>query len=567
MNRAAHLMVAERAGSSAVQPPQLAPLLDQAARLLQSGRPGDAVVPLREAARCMPGNAAIWHDLGLACLDSGRIEEAINALRSSVAIDPRFQDSYLRLGVALEMSGASHAALEAYTHAAELKPLPEASYRAANLLDSLGHIPQAIALFRQAAAATTGSTLGRIAMARALLAEDRDAEAEKLLRKVLGSERNNAVALDLLANTLADAGRFTEARRYFLRAIEAAPGFVGRYYDVARCGRMGPEDAELIARMRTALESRSLDSAQRVRVHLALGKAADDCGQYEEAMRQFDAAEAVRNTIVRFDLAKFEERVERLICWFTPERLAQAQAQDGAASRKDAPRPLFIFGLPRSGTTLVEQILSAHPDVRAGGELSFWMERGNAWERADSNEAKGSQLTASAADYTSLLQGLASGATHVTDKNPLNFQWAGLLHLALPGATLIHCRRNPLDTALSIHQTHFNPRMSFPTGGRAIVGYIRAYQRLCAHWRAVLPPERFVEIDYEELVENPATVIRRIVAASGLNWSDACLSPERNARVVKTASKWQARQPIYRHAQGRWRSYQPWLGELHDLLS
>jgi len=528
----------------------------------------------------MPGNAGIWHDLGLACLDSARIEEAISALRSCVAIDPRFQDSYLRLGIALEMSGATDAALEAYTQAAALKPLPEATYRAANLLASLGRTPQAIALFRQAAAVATGSTLGRIAMARALLAEDRDAEAVKLLRKILGSERNNAVALDLLANTLADAGRFTEARRYFLRAIEAAPGFAGRYYDVARCGRVGPEDAQLIARMRAALESRSLDPPQRVRVHLALGKAADDQGQYEEAMRQFDAAETVRNTIVRFDLAKFEERVERLIAWFTTERVANERlarqaaagtpgrvAQPATTRQTDAPRPLFIFGLPRSGTTLVEQILSAHPDVRAGGELSFWMECGNAWEGTASDEAKASQLTAGAADYMALLQGLVCGASCVTDKNPLNFQWAGLLHLALPGATLIHCRRHPLDTALSIHQTHFNPRMSFPTGGGGLVGYIRAYQRLCAHWRAVLPPERFIEIDYEELVENPAHVIRRMIAASGLNWSDACLSPERNARVVKTASKWQARQPIYRYAQGRWRSYQPWLGELQGLLS
>ena len=390
--------------SPPVQPPQLAPLLDQAARLLQGGRAGDAVVPLREAARCMPGNAAIWHDLGLACLESGRIAEAITALRSSVAINPGFQDSYLRLGIALETSGALETALTAYNQAAQLQPLAEANYRAAHVLESLGHAPRAIEMFRAAAAIGTGTTLGRLAMARALLAEDRDAEAEKLLRKVLSTERSNAVALDLLANTLADAGRFAEARRYFIRAIEVSPDFAGRYYDIARCGRMGPEDAVLVSHMRAALQSQRLDPAQRVRVHLALGKVADDLGQYEEAMREFDAAETVRNEFVRFDLARFEQRVDGLIAHFTTERLARvtAKVQDDA-QRDDAP-PIFIFGMPRSGTTLVEQVLSSHPDVRAGGELPFWNERGSAWERVESDDARAEQVAASAADYLRLIE-------------------------------------------------------------------------------------------------------------------------------------------------------------------
>jgi tetratricopeptide (TPR) repeat protein len=560
--------VAAMQNPTRTDPPQVGPLLARATQLLQAGRPGDAVVPLREAARWLPGNAAILHDLGLACLECGRIGEAVTALQNSVAVDPSFQDSHLRLGIAFEAAGAADAALAAYHAAAELKPLPEANYRAANLLDNLGHTSRAIEMFRRAAGFATGTTLGRIAMARALLAEDRDAEAEKVLRKVLATEPDSAVALDLLGNRLADAGRFAEARRYFLRAIEKAPLLAGSYYDAARCGRIGPEDTELIARMRIALESQRLEPAQKIRVHLALGKAADDLGNYEAAMRHFDAAETLRNAIIRFDLAKFEARVDGLIAYFTPElpgaQLGTQLARAPATGLDDS-TPILILGLPRSGTTLVEQILSAHPDVSAGGELSFWNERGSAWERAGSVEEKAQSLSSSAADYLRLLQSVASGAARVTDKMPLNFQWAGLIHLALPRATLIHCRRSPLDTALSIHQTHFNPRMWFPTGGTALVGYVRAYQRLCAHWRRVLPPERFIEIDYEALVDEPEPVIRRIVNACGLTWNSACLFPERNARAVKTPSKWQARQPIYRSAVGRWHSYEPWLGPLGAL--
>jgi tetratricopeptide (TPR) repeat protein len=541
---------------------QVAPLLAQATQFLKAGRPADAVPPLRAAALWLPGNAAILHDLGLACLECGRIGEAVTALRNSIAADPSFQDSHLRLGIALEAAGAVDDALGAYHRAAELKPLVEASYRLANLFENLGHRDRAIETFRRAAASAPGTTLGGIAMARALLVEDRDAEAEKVLRRVLGTEPNNAVALDLLGNLLADAGRFVEARRCFLRAIEKSPRLAGSYYDVARCGRIGPgrEDTELIARMRAALESRSLEPAQQIRVHLALGKAADDLGDHAEAMRHFDAAEILRNGIIRFDLAKFEQRVDRLIAHFTPELLARA-----SDTGLDEATPILVVGLPRSGTTLVEQILSGHPDISAAGELSFWNERGSAWERAASAEPRTEQLSSSAADYIRLLRQLAPGAARVTDKMPLNFQWAGLVHLALPRATIVHCRRSPLDTALSIHQTHFNPRLWFPTGGAALVGYVRGYQRLCAHWRRVLPPERFIEIDYEALVDEPEPIMRRMLTASGLSWNDACLFPERNARAVKTPSKWQARQPIYRHAVGRWHSYEPWLGALGAL--
>jgi hypothetical protein len=122
-----------------------------------------------------------------------------------------------------------------------------------------------------------------------------------------------------------------------------------------------------------------------------------------------------------------------------------------------------------------------------------------------------------------------------------------------------------VDTALSIHQTHFNPRMWFPTGGAALVGYIRAYERLCAHWRAVLPPQRFIEVDYEELVARPEPVIRHILEKCELGWNSQCLFPERNARAVKTPSKWQVRQPIYANSVGRWRRYEQWLGPLADL--
>jgi tetratricopeptide (TPR) repeat protein len=542
-------------------PVQASRLLALAAQLLQAGRPADALAPLREAALSVPGNAAIMHDLGLACLECGLPAEAIDALRGAVAANPRFADAHLRLGIAFEMAGLLDAALAAYRTASEVLPsLADARFRAGELLETIGQSAQAAEAFRRAAASAPKTTLGRIAAARALLAENRDAEAEKRLRQALAMDRDNPAALDLLGNLLADAGRFEEARETMLRAIAAAPERAGLYYDVVRCRPIGPDDAPLIARMREAAARPGLQPAQRSRVHLALGKACDDLGDIGQAMRHFDAAEALRNELVRFDTAAFAARVDRMITIFTPGVLASTGTREGDRT------PILILGLPRSGTTLVEQIVSSHPEVAPGGELPFWSERGLAWERAGAPTPDIDFLGAMAADALRALRGLAQGAARVTDKMPLNFQWAGLIHAALPGATIIHCRRSPIDTALSIHQTHFNPRMEFPTGGTALVAYVRAYQRLADHWRRVLPAERFIEIDYESLTADPEPVARRIIEAVGLAWNDACLHPERNARVIKTPSKWQARQPITRASVGRARAYEPWLGPLAALV-
>jgi len=543
-------------------------MLAVATQLLRAGRPAEAIIPLREAAGWQPGNAAILHDLGLACLECGQVAEAIAALRGSVAANPRFADAHLRLGIALEAAGEAEPALAAYARAAAILPsLADARYRAGDLLEKLGRMPEAIAAYRRAAASAPRTSLGRIAAAKALLAENRDGEAEKILRQALALDKSNAVALELLGALLAESGRFEEARTALLRAVDNATRRVGNFYDIARCRPIGAEDSALVERMRASLALPGLEPMSRARLHLGIGKAAADLGDFEEAMRHFNAAHAIRQAVMPFDLPGFEARVDRLIEAF-PARLF-AGPQLGARPRLGACRdtpPVLIIGLPRSGTTLTEHILSAHPAVRAAGELPFWNERGRDWENAGALTPEPKLLEDASHAYLALLRGLSPGALRVTDKNPLNFLFAGLIHLAMPEATLIHCRRAPIDTALSIHQTHFNPRMQFPTGGTELVGYVRAYQRLMAHWRSVLPADRFFEIDYEHLTADPEPLIRRLVGACGLHWNEACLRPERNARVVKTASKWQARQPIYTRSAGLWRAYEPWLGPLRALL-
>jgi Flp pilus assembly protein TadD len=542
-------------------PQQVATLLALATTLLQAGRLADAILPLRDAALLQPFDASIQHDLGLACLEVGRVPEAIEAFERAVASNPRYADAYFRLGIALEKLGNIGAAIVAYDRATELLPsLTEAWFRAGALAFTLGHRDEALGCFRRAAASGDNSSFARLGKARALLIEDRNQAAERVLRKTLALHPGNAMALDLLGNLLAESGRFEEARQCFEHAIEIAPLLAGSYYDLVRCRPVTSDDDGLLQQMEAALATPGLDAAQRLRVHLAIGKAAEDLGDYAFAMQHFDAADDVRRGSASFDSAAFSNEIDRMMARCTPKLIAQAPELGSGDAR-----PVLIIGMPRSGTTLVEQIVSMHPDVGAGGELNFWNQRGAEWHQSG---AAGNQtfLAKAAADYLGVLRAIAPKAARVTDKMPFNFLWAGLIHLAFPRAIIIHCRRAAIDTALSIHQTHFHPSLAFPTGGAELVAYFRSYQRLMHHWRRVLPADRFIEVDYEDLTREPEPVIRRIIAACGLAWHDACLRPECNPRAVKTPSKWQTRQPIYRTSVARWRRYEPWLGPLRVLI-
>jgi len=548
--------------SNPAAPQQVAPLLASATELLRAGRPADAIAPLRDAALREPFNSTIQHDLGLACLEVGRMADAIAALQRAVDIDPRYGDAHFRLGIALEKQGDLRAAIVAYDRATQLLPsLTEAWFRAGALVYTLGHLDEAIGCFRRAAETGGKTSFGRLGKARALLTEERNQEAELVLRQTLARDPGNAIAHDLLGNLLSEYGRFDEARECFQRAIAIAPLLAGSYYDLVRCRRVTSDDDVLLQRMEAALATPALERAQRLRLHLAIGKAADDLGDYALAMQHFDAADDVRRAFGSFDSATFSTEVDRLITRCTPELIARAPELGG----RDA-TPVLIIGMPRSGTTLVEQIVSMHSEVKAGGELNFWNERGAVWHRTGTAGNEKAFLTKAAADYLAVLRPIARKAARVTDKMPFNFLWAGLIHLAFPRSAIIHCRRSAVDTALSIHQTHFNPGLAFPTGGTELVAYFRCYQRITDHWRRVLPADRFIEVDYEELTREPEPIIRRIIAACGLTWRDACLHHERNPRAVKTPSKWQTRQPIYRTSVARWRRYEPWLGPLRALV-
>jgi len=313
--------------------------------------------------------------------------------------------------------------------------------------------------------------------------------------------------------------------------------------------------------MLSMLRNPSVTDAHRVFLHFAIGKLLDDLGEYRQAMRHFDMANGIRGRGARFDRAGMATHIDRLIGRFTADFFA-AHTEFGLGDET----PLLIIGMPRSGTTLIEQIVSSHPDIAAGEELFFWFNRarsqGVAFVTSLTPEA-GHRL---AAEYLDVLRRIEPSAARVTDKQPFNFQQLGLIHLLLPHARIIHCRRDPIDTCLSMYFTYFKGRAPFISDKGDLAFAYRQYVRLIDHWRAVLPENRFFEIDYETLTSTQREgLIRKLIEFCGVGWHDNCLTPERNPRAVSTASLWQARQPIFSTSVERWRRYEPWLGGLRKL--
>ena len=498
--------------------------------LFGTGRFPEAIAPLREAARLRPHSADAQYDLAVVCIRCGRFPQAAESLREALKLRPGFQDAWVQLAQVLEYLMDNTEA--ARVHDRLSRQVPDRRRK-------LFHAAKARMLDGNLAAAEIG------------------------LRRSAEIDPGHGEIRVLLGQVLIDQGRFDEAAAELSLAVEACPS---AFHKLASARRMTPTDRPLLETLSARAADPALTREDRTLILYGLGKAYDDLGQPEQAIAAYDAANTLRRSAGRFDRKALTRRYDDIIALHATAVAPIFQRSGDAASGSDDERPILIVGLPRSGTTLVEQILSSHPQVAAGGELQFWRMQSVELQRGVHAERDAAALRAAADDYAQLLSRIGPDALRVTDKAPLNFEALGLILAALPRARIIHCRRAPIDTAVSIYFTEFSASLGFAFDRGDIVHAWRQYRRLMAHWRAVLPERSLLEVDYEDLVADPEPQIRRLVAFAGLDWNEACLTPERNDRVVKTASLWQVRQPIYRSSVERWRTYEPWLGELAELI-
>jgi tetratricopeptide (TPR) repeat protein len=526
------------------------------------GRIGDAIQAWRQATRLDPANHVAWQDLGMALIQIGRLPDAIGAFSSAIAAKPDFGPAYHGLGMALEAEGNATMAVDVLRQAVALSPkLADAHARIGTLMMSLSRRPEAIASLRRAAEVAPQADIGRLSLAKALMAEERQDEAIAVLRRLLARNPTNFDARVMLGDVLSYGGWFEEAEQEYQRAIKTGNQPISAYQGLVNLRKLTEADRPLVEGMRRVLQRGGLSDFLLMILHFSLGKALDDLKDYAAAMEHFDAGNRLRHRTVKLDRARLIAQFEGLIERFTPDYFARY-----AGLGCDDETPLLVLGMPRSGTTLTEQIISSHPAVVGGGELPYWLEAGPPWEVGGMCSLTAENARRVADDYLTMLRDHGPDAARVTDKTPTNFMWIGLIHLIFPKARIIHCKRNPIDTCLSIYATNFDHHMEFAADRGDLVFVYRQYERLMQHWQNVLPPEVYYETQYEDLVANQDVRSRELIAFCGLDWDDACLVPEQNERAVRTASLWQARQPVYKTSVERWRRYEPWLGELRELV-
>jgi tetratricopeptide (TPR) repeat protein len=607
-----------------------------------AGRLEEALAIGRRALALAPDDARLLNNLGIVHYERGAFEEGAALFERAIEREPRFAEAHCNLGNTLRARGRSEEAAAAYREAIALKPSYAAAFNnLGTALRDLGHLEEAEAAYRAAFALNpddpmvldnlalalrdlerldeasalldaslslapeNGRTLTHVALVR--LDQNRAVEAHDAARRAVAllpgdPETLNAMGLSLqelgrveealefyrfalackpdfagaynnIGNVLKQEGRLTEAHEAYARSLAIDPRQAEVYVNLADTRKVKPGDAWLAGMGGFAREMESLRPTARMRLHFALAKAHDDLCAYDKAFRHMREANALKRTQIAYDEAASLKLFDRIRESFDAKLIeAKRGAGDPDAS------PIFILGMPRSGSTLVEQILASHPLVHGAGELSHLGELvGGLRTGGDPTlafpeiaQVMGLQDFARLGhEYVARLRQHSPTAAHITDKMPSNFCFVGLIHLALPNARIIHVTRDPLDTCLSCFSRLFSAEQNHTYDLAELGRFYRKYAELMAHWRRVLPEGRMLELRYEDVVGNLEGAARRMIAYCGLEWSENCLAFHKTHRPVKTASASQVRRPIYKTAQNRSRHYReflaPLIAELGDL--
>ena len=505
-------------------------LCTEAVRLHQVGALDDAARLYGEVLVASPGHFTARHLLGVLRHQQGRSEEALALLLAVTADHPEAVDALSNTGAVLKALGRAPEAQVVYERALALKPDHTAS------LNGCGAI---------------------------LLDADRYDDALAAYDAALAAQPDFAIALANRGRALQFLGRFDEARADLVRALTLEPDNAAVCLDYAETTTMTPGDP-VLARLEALAARDDLGEAQRIQIAFALGKAHADLKDETRGFAHLLRGNALKRAQLRYDEAESVRFFEHIQAVFTPQ-LVRRHAGAGDPSR----RPIFILGMMRSGSTLVEQILASHASVHGGGELPAFIRiaSGTIAYPDGAPDMDGASLAQIAARYDAGLARLAPQAARVTDKMPSNFFWAGLIHFVFPNATIIHTVRDPLDTCLSCFSKLFTEDHPYVYELGELGRFYRRYKALMAHWHAVLPLGRILDVRYEEVVADLETQARRIVAHCGLAWDERCLAFHTKARAIRTASLAQVRQPLYTTAVGRARVYDDYLGPLKEALA
>jgi tetratricopeptide (TPR) repeat protein len=505
-------------------------LMTQAEACVARGAHAEAAECYQQVLSSKPRHVLARNNLGVALFKLSRYWEAQEQFRRAVSIESTYADAQLNLGNTLRLTGQIAESEMPLRRALKLNP---------------DHVETRVAL------GLTLVLLGRLS------------DALDCFEKALKIAPRHSGALCGVGQIAAIRGRFAEAETMYKRALVFDTRMPTAWAALAGLRKMTPADSSWLKGAQKIATS-GVSPMEEADLRFAIGKFCDDVGNFELAFRNFERANQLQKMAApSYDREARVRLVNDMIRAYTPETFASVQA-----GSSDSRRPVFVTGMMRSGTSLVEQIISSHPSARGAGELPFWNDVVRKHEDAVRNAGLTESLRLKLSEtYLRTLNGRSVEARRVVDKSTYNSDYLGPIHSVFPNARIIYVRRDPLDTCLSCYFHQFSTAQNFTMDLADLAHYYREHQRLIAHWRNVLPAGTLLEVRYADLVEDQEKWTRRIMDFIGLEWDERCLDFHTAERPVLTASFWQVRQKIYKISLGRWRNYEKFIGSLRALQS
>ncbi len=528
-----------------------------------AGLQSEAIDFGRAAVQIEPDRPWALCNLGLALAEAGRPKEGLLQLQKAAQIAPNKPQVLHNLGLVLELCGRGKEALQQFHRAIQLAPQALASRLAAgSLLMSYGN-PKAALLEALTCLQQEATNIPALLLAaRASQALTLHKDAEEFIERVFVVNPKESAAWVMKGFQLQALGDFSESRNLFEVALELNPLQGAAYWGIRQGSQATEQDLIQVDRILQAAAKLPAGSLERAYAYFAVAKTYSDLAMYQQAMVHYDLANGEAAVAQRVESRYDPEAYNRFL--LTCQEIFTVQfGERNAVLANPSDQPIFIVGMMRSGTTLMEQILSSHSEVTAAGEQHYWSALAPSLINMTTHEVDGDRVKSFQVGYLDLLKRYASTG-RVTDKMPENARFIGLIKVLFPHAKIIHMSRDMVDVGLSIYATPYEVSPDFAHVQAHIAEACRNHLKLMSFWQSVLPGS-YLDVSYSELIDHPADVIRQVLDYCELPWDDACMRQNENERTISTPSVWQVRQPIYSSSKGRWKKFAPYLGELLTL--
>jgi len=532
--------------------------------LVDRGRLKEASGAYRKALKLLPDHPMLLNNLGNALQLQGKNEEAISCFNAAITQDPDYADAHSNLGNALRELGRVEEAITSYKSAIKIAPdLADTYSNLGTILMELNEVDDAAINYKKAIEIDPGHIEAYNGLGNALSDKGEIEKAVASYYKTIELDPGYSEAYHGLGNALSDRGELVNAIALYRKAIEIEPGYIEAYSSLAKNKKFLEYDDD-VRSMETLYAKERLSEKQKIRLAFSLGKVYEDLGKYEKAMEFIIEATRLERASFDYSISEaedlFRDIKETFSLKFFSDRMTVGNADQ---------TPIFILGMPRSGTSLVEQILASHPDVVGAGELNDLLDLILKLCATDSSrkfpafisDLDSGLFNELGKKYIARIRNHSKAAKYITDKMPHNFLRIGFIKAILPNAKIIHLTRDPMDNCLSIFKNYLSRGHTYSNDMTELGQYYNLYLDLMEYWRNTLP-DFIYDLSYEELVDDQEGQVRKLLEYCNLAWDDACLDFHKTRRVVKTASNAQVRRPIYKDSVKLWKRYEKQLQPL-----